>query len=89
MYLSAFVVTPAMLVHYALYHASDTLKRWRGLPVDADDIHARMMRKYPAAPAWWFASIVVACAIGLLVAVKVNCLFVDYLFDVSNTSPSD
>lgn len=44
----------AMIVHAVLFHSKEIWMRWRDKTHALDDIHAKMMRKYPRVPAWWF-----------------------------------
>lgn len=44
----------AMITHAALFHSKEIWIRWRDKNHTLDDIHAKMMRKYPQVPHWWF-----------------------------------
>lgn len=56
-------------MHTALYHGKDIVKRARRIAVEEDDVHMKLMRKYPEVPDWWYcAFLVVAVALSLVVA---------------------
>ncbi|KIO28920.1 hypothetical protein M407DRAFT_21995 [Tulasnella calospora MUT 4182] len=58
-YLLAFVVPPAILVHTILvYWPKISAFIQRKAPKDEpDDIHAKLMRRYPAIPWWWYGTV--------------------------------
>ena len=62
----SFAAISAVIVHTALFNGVDIWERIKAVRGDDDDIHTRMMRKYPNAPTWWYAVImVVMLAVGL------------------------
>lgn len=66
---AAFALATAALMHTALYHGKDIVKRARRIVVEEDDVHMKLMRKYPEVPDWWYcAFLVVAVALSLVVA---------------------
>ena len=63
----SFAAISAVIVHTALFHGADIWARVKTVRGDDDDVHTRMMRKYPEAPNWWYMSIlVVMLAVGLV-----------------------
>ncbi|KAJ1980413.1 hypothetical protein H4R35_001136 [Dimargaris xerosporica] len=59
----------ASLISYiALHHGREVWQRFRQAHAMGDDIHARLMRRYPEVPHWWYAAIFgasIAMAIAL------------------------
>lgn len=54
-FMVSFALATALLVHTILHHGP---RIWRAIlrtRSEADDIHMRLMRRYPEAPDWWFA----------------------------------
>ncbi|KAF9429707.1 hypothetical protein BGZ94_009792 [Podila epigama] len=47
----------ATLVHVVLYNGKEMVQRWKEARVEAEDVHARLMRVYPEVPNWWYASL--------------------------------
>lgn len=63
----SFAAIAAVIVHTALFHAREIYERTKSSRADEEDIHTRMMRKYPEAPNWWYLVILVIM-IGLSLA---------------------
>jgi len=63
----SFAAISAVFVHTALFHGQDIYDRMRSSRTDDDDIHNRMMRKYPDAPNWWYG-VLLLVMIGLSLA---------------------
>ncbi|KAF8161465.1 OPT oligopeptide transporter protein-domain-containing protein [Crassisporium funariophilum] len=55
-YLLAFALSTCVIVHTLLYHGRTLLNGMKKIRVEADDIHAKLMRNYPEVPDWWYAS---------------------------------
>jgi len=54
-YGTIFAMYPASLVHTFLWYRKDIVRRFRSSSLkDEDDIHSRLMTKYPEVPHWWF-----------------------------------
>ncbi|KAJ3218187.1 hypothetical protein HDU67_006449 [Dinochytrium kinnereticum] len=55
-YFCSFTVFTAALVHVALWHGRDIVRRFRSAlrDLDSNDIHARLMDVYPEVPDWWY-----------------------------------
>ncbi|ORX69070.1 OPT superfamily oligopeptide transporter [Linderina pennispora] len=50
----------------ALNHSKDIYNRLRHLNVGDDDVHARLMRRYPEVPRWWYAiTLITMLALGI------------------------
>ena len=55
----SFASIAAVIVHTILFHRHEIMSRIRSSRADEEDIHTRMMRKYPDAPNWWYMVILV------------------------------
>ena len=55
-YLLAFASSSCIITHTLLYHGQTLLNglKWN---VEADDIHAKLMRHYPGVPDWWYLTL--------------------------------
>ncbi|KAF9477891.1 oligopeptide transporter [Pholiota conissans] len=53
-YLLAFALSTCVIVHTGLYHGKALFNGLRKVRVEADDIHAKLMRNYPEVPDWWY-----------------------------------
>jgi hypothetical protein len=53
-YLIAFALSTCVIVHTLLYHGRTLLNGFKKMRVEADDIHAKLMRNYPEVPDWWY-----------------------------------
>jgi OPT family small oligopeptide transporter len=49
-----FATLSALLVHTALYHGGEIMSRFREARSQDDDIHAKLMDRYPEVPDWWY-----------------------------------
>jgi len=47
----------AVLVHTLLFHHRELFDKFRTASDCEDDIHARLYRKYPEVPDWWYFSL--------------------------------
>ena len=66
---AAFALSSAALVHTAVYHGPDIVKRVRGVKVEDEDVHMKLMRAYPEVPDWWYiASGLIGVALSLVAA---------------------
>lgn len=62
----SFATISAVLIHTMIFHGEDIYARLRTSKTDEEDVHTRMMRKYPEAPDWWYGVLlVVMLAISL------------------------
>nr|GAT56178.1 predicted protein [Mycena chlorophos] len=53
-YLLAFALSTCVIVHTVLYHGQSLVNGFKKMRVEADDIHAKLMRNYPEVPDWWY-----------------------------------
>ncbi|KAJ1035190.1 hypothetical protein NDA18_000786 [Ustilago nuda] len=58
-YFGGFALITAAVVHTALYHGRFVLDRLRARRTMPDDVHARLMRKYPSVPSWWYVAVLI------------------------------
>ncbi|KDR75502.1 hypothetical protein GALMADRAFT_140147 [Galerina marginata CBS 339.88] len=70
-YLLAFALSTCVIVHTLLYHGRMLLNGFKKIRVEADDIHAKLMRNYPEVPDWWYAIAFVTFFAVAVVAVEV------------------
>ena len=56
----SFAGIAAIIVHVALFHGQDIWERALAMRSDDEDVHYRMMKKYPEAPTWWYAALFLA-----------------------------
>ena len=70
-YLLAFALSTALLVHTVLYHGRTIYIGIKGVEVDKDDVHMKLMRSYPEVPGIWYASISLVFFVVAIVAVEV------------------
>lgn len=55
----SFASIAALISHVAVFHGREIWMRFRMQQGEMDDIHMKMMRKYPLVPIWWFMSVLV------------------------------
>ena len=70
-YLLAFALSTALLVHTVLYHGRTIYIGIKGVEVDKDDVHMKLMRSYPEVPGIWYASISLVFFVVAIVVVEV------------------
>jgi len=70
-YGTCFAVYPAVLVHTFLWYRKDIARQFRRRLKDENDIHSRLMSKYPEVPHWWFAVIGIVSLILGIVGIEV------------------
>ncbi|KIO20797.1 hypothetical protein M407DRAFT_81175, partial [Tulasnella calospora MUT 4182] len=76
-YLLAFAIPPALVMHTVLYYGpvAYRIARNRKRPEDEkDDVHVKLMRRYPEVPHWWYFAIFTAC-----LALSIGAVFVSTL----------
>ncbi|KAG8953436.1 hypothetical protein FRC04_002278 [Tulasnella sp. 424] len=66
-YLIAFILTTAMVVATILDHGKEILRAMKPRDTEDDDVHARLMRKYPEVPGLWYAAVLLV-SLGLAIA---------------------
>ena len=69
-YLSAFATSSCIVTHTVLYHGQ-TLLNGLKRNVEADDIHAKLMRNYPEVPGSWYLTLFFISFALAVVAVEV------------------
>ena len=70
-YLLAFTLSTALLVHTILFHGRTIYNAIKGVKVEEDDVHAKLMRAYPEVPGSWYASIGLVFFVVAIVTVGV------------------
>jgi hypothetical protein len=69
-YLAAFALLPCIIIHTLLYHGRALLNGLKR-DVEADDIHAKLMRHYPEVPGSWYLTLFFISFALAVVAVEV------------------
>jgi hypothetical protein len=64
-YLVAFALLPCLIIHTLLYHGQSLLNGLKR-DVEADDIHAKLMRHYPEVPSWWYLTFFFSFALAVI-----------------------
>ena len=70
-YLLAFALSTALLVHTVLYHSRMVYKGIKRVQVEDEDVHEKLMRAYPEVPDSWYASICLAFFMMAIVVIEV------------------
>jgi hypothetical protein len=70
-YLLAFTLSTALLVHTILYHARAVYNGVKRVQIEDEDVHAKLMRAYPEVPDSWYASICLVFFMTAIVTVEV------------------
>ncbi|KAG8891252.1 hypothetical protein FRC00_014020, partial [Tulasnella sp. 408] len=71
-YLYAFVLATAFVVATILDFGDELWKALRGKQQEDDDIHARLMRKYPEIPALWYTGVFVVSFFLAVAAIQIG-----------------
>ncbi|KAG9041041.1 hypothetical protein FS837_012801, partial [Tulasnella sp. UAMH 9824] len=66
-YMIAFILTTAMVAATILDHGPKIWRAMKQRDVEDDDLHARLMRKYPEVPGMWYAAVLIVF-LGLAIA---------------------
>lgn len=53
----SFAGIASVIVHTALFHGQEIWQRAKASKADEEDVHTRLMRKYPEAPDWWYGAL--------------------------------
>ena len=69
-YLVSFALLPCIIIH-ALLHHGQTLLNGLKWDVEADDIHAKLMRHYPEVPGLWYLTLFCISFALAVVAIEV------------------
>jgi len=70
-YLLAFALSTSILTHTILYHGKSLTNGFKGIRVEEDDIHAKLMKYYPEVPRGWYTNLGLGFFIIGAVAVEV------------------
>jgi hypothetical protein len=70
-YLIAFALATALLTHTILYHGKSLIDGIKKVNVEEDDIHAKLMRRYPEVPDRWYTTLGIGFFILGVVAIEV------------------
>ena len=71
-YVAGFALTTTLIVHTILFHGPKIYRNLINIKTEADDVHAKLMKKYFAVPAWWyFAILFIFGGICAIVAIEV------------------
>ncbi|WVQ85592.1 OPT family small oligopeptide transporter [Cryptococcus sp. DSM 104549] len=70
-FMVAFALSTALIVHTALYHGPRIYRAVRNVKTEADDIHMKLMNKYPEVPDWWFLVLFVMVFVFAVVSIEV------------------
>ncbi|XP_028107393.1 oligopeptide transporter 4-like [Camellia sinensis] len=66
-----FATIASTLTHVALFHGREIYERYKASSEGKEDVHTRLMKKYPDIPAWWFY---ILLAVTLIVSLLL-CIF--------------
>lgn len=53
----SFAAIASLVVYTYLHHGPMIWSQWNNSKTENDDIHMKLMRKYPEAPTWWYMSL--------------------------------
>ena len=70
-YLLAFTLSTALLVHTALYHSRMIYNGIKRVRIEEEDVHAKLMRAYPEVPDSWYAGVCLVFFLMAIVAIEV------------------
>ena len=70
-YLLAFALSTALLVHTVLYHSRTVYNGIKRVQTEDEDVHAKLMRAYPEVPDSWYIGICLAFLTMAIVTVEV------------------
>lgn len=71
-YIASYALVTSLITHTILFHGPRIYRAIINVKTEPDDIHAKLMRRYPAVPIWWYT--VALCLFGgvfAIVAVEV------------------
>jgi hypothetical protein len=70
-YLLAFAVSSCVIVHTLLYHGKSIINGIKRIQLEEDDIHAKLMRRYPEVPNGWYYTLTAIFFVVAIVSVEV------------------
>lgn len=65
------IVSSCLLVHTALYHGQAIINGIKKLEIEEEDIHRKLMRRYPEVPNGWYYSLAATFFIIAIIAVEI------------------
>lgn len=71
LYLSAFALSTALIVHTALHHGPRIYHSIARLSSEPDDIHAKLIRRYRQVPFWWYLYLFGATFVVSIITIEV------------------
>lgn len=60
----SFAAIASLIVYTYLHHGKMIWSQWKNSKTENDDIHMKLMRKYPEAPTWWYMSLFVLVSLS-------------------------
>lgn len=60
----SFAAIASLIVYTYLHHGPMIWSQWSNSKTENDDIHMKLMRKYPEAPTWWYMSLFVMVSLS-------------------------
>lgn len=84
-YTVAFALSSCILVHTILYYGPAVWQGLRRIPIEKDDIHAKLMRAYPEVPDWWYAAVFAIFFSLAIVASEVSFVILLPFFSLRDT----
>jgi OPT family small oligopeptide transporter len=70
-YMLAYALTTSLIVYTALVHGKRILRTMRRMQVEPDDVHLKLMMKYPEVADWWYLVALSVCVVLGIVTVEV------------------
>ncbi|WOO86208.1 Glutathione transporter 1 [Vanrija pseudolonga] len=70
-YMLAFGLTTSLIVYTVLYHGKRIYLTSRNRKTEPDDIHMKLMRRYPEVPDWWYIIAFLGCVVLGIVTIEV------------------
>ena len=67
----SFATIAAVISHTVLFNGAEIWRKFRNRGREEDDVHMRLMRRYPEAPDWWYYVIFVLMTVMALVVTQV------------------
>jgi OPT family small oligopeptide transporter len=55
----SFAGLTSVIVHVFLYYRHDIVRQWRQARTADEDIHMKLMRRYPEVPDWWYYTVLI------------------------------
>ncbi|EIW72833.1 hypothetical protein TREMEDRAFT_42014 [Tremella mesenterica DSM 1558] len=71
-FMLAFALSTALIVHTILYHGPRIYRTARNMRTEVEDIHLKLMKKYPDVPEWWYLILFVIVFVIAVINIEVN-----------------